>query len=259
MRLQAYLAPSAIALSDGFAASCAAGGGERDDQGDRDDEGDQVGGVGPAEPRVRHHHTRQRRARDPADRPAEGVEGGRGREMVMGHDPRPQRVERGALDRHQRRGEGGDHIQRPYGRVRRQRVEQQHRAQQPLPGLRPDDQAALVERVGERTAVQPENDQRYEFHRADGPHGRRRSGQVLDLHRQRDERQEAAEIRDQPRHPQPPEVGRGPPGSEVGEDGAEAGRGRVGVGVGHERSCSGGAAVPATHFPSATSGAAAVP
>ena len=74
------------------------------DEDDGHGEGQQVRAVRPAEARVGHHHARQRRARDPADRPAQGVQRGRRRQVVVGHDPRPAASRaRGAAPRPGRR------------------------------------------------------------------------------------------------------------------------------------------------------------
>lgn len=191
---------------------------------------------------VRHDQTGQRGARDRPDLPAQRVQGGRRRLLLVRHDPGHQGVQRGPLEPGQGGDPAGHHVQRPQQRLREQRVHQQDRGEHAEPRLGEQDDPAPVHGIGERPAVQPEDHQRHQLHRPHRADRERRAGEVLDLERQRDEGHEAAEVRDQPLDPQQPEVGRGTPRREVRQQGAEPRRGRRGgeaggasVTKGHDR------------------------
>lgn len=153
--------------------------------------------------------------------PAQRVEGGRRGQLLVRHDPGQQGVQRGALQPRQRGHARRDHVQRPEHRLRQHRVDQQDQRQQPEPRLGRHDDPRPVHGVRQRPAVQPEDDQRDQLDRAHRPHGQRRPGQLLDLERQRDQRHGGAEEGDEALPPQQPEVTRGAPGREVGQDGRE--------------------------------------
>ena len=143
-----------------------------------------VDGVGRAQSRARDQEASQRGAGDLTGVSAEGLEGGRRRQLLARHEPRHQRVERRPLQ-----PAGGGHPgrhdeQHPHLRLGEQRVGDKHRAEQRCVG--DQDQAAPVVRVGQRAADQRRDEQRRQLREPEQPDDERRASQLVHLERDRD-------------------------------------------------------------------------
>ena len=136
----------------------------------------------------------RRHREDPAERGTEQEARGlrhrkqrrRGGELLPADQPRQRGVEGGPLQgggRHHHRRDG---VERPQGGTRKQRVDQEQPGAAAEHGLAPAHQRPAVEPVREHAPVQPEQQQRHEFHHAEQPHRQRRAGELLRLHEQRD-------------------------------------------------------------------------
>ena len=77
-------------------------------------------------------------------------------------------------------------VQGPQLRSRQQRVHQQERRHHAERDLGEEHHPAAVDGVGERAAVQPEDDERDQLDEAEDPHEHERPGQLLHLVRDRD-------------------------------------------------------------------------
>ena len=137
-----------------------------------------------------------------ADRAERGCSG----QLVGGDDVGDHRVQRGALQRVGDGEQAGHREQHPHLRVRQQRVDQQHAGQQQHRHLAGHQHVLAVPGVGERAAPEAEHDHRHQLGDAEQPGQRERPGQLLDLERQGDVGGDAAEVRDQARGPDQPEV-----------------------------------------------------
>jgi hypothetical protein len=129
---------------------------------------------------------------DVVDRPLQRAGG---LELLALDQPRHQRVERRPADRRA----GGDqrrrHEQHPQLRLRQQRVRHEPRDDEQRAHLGEHHEPPAVERVGQRAADQCEHEDRDELRHAEQADDHRRAGDLVRLHRDRDERDHRAEVR----------------------------------------------------------------
>jgi len=181
----------------------------------RDDQSGEFDGECRAHADCADQYAAQRRTGELADLDGEGVQRDRGRHLLVSHHSREERVPARPLQRRGDRVETAADVDEQHLRVVEQGVAEQHGADDGLRDTGADQHLPAIDVVRECAAVQAEHDQRGDRHQAHRADGEVRVGQLVQLIRQRDVPDHAAEEEDRTRDRQDAEVARTPPGSQI--------------------------------------------
>jgi len=189
---------------------------------ERDEERRRVDSVGRAEPGAGDQDPAERRPGDLARVAAKALERRRGGQVLVRDQARDHRVERWALEASRRRHPGCDQEQDPDLRLREQRVRDQHERQRQQRRVGDEHEPPAVAGVGERAADERGDQQRRELGEAEQADDERRTGQLVDLERERDERDHRARKRDGLARVQQPELAMAAQRADIDRQRAEA-------------------------------------
>ena len=175
------------------------------------------------------------------DRPDHGhglatqpVDGDGRRQSFARNEPRKRRRPSGHVNRPDPSCHEGDHVQGPDRRARLAGEERQAEARDRQQDLRDDEQAAPVDGIGNGSAAQREDEDRYELDDRQQPDRERAVGQLPELERQRHDGDLSAQAVDELAQPQHPELAVAPDRLQVHEETSESSASPA-ISLGHGR------------------------
>ena len=180
-----------------------------------------VDSVGRRKTDGRDQDSGHRRARDAGELEHDVLDGDRGQQLLFPYELRCQRVSRRALKPVGGRAQGLARVQRPDLRVGQQGVDEEADGHEEECDVGDEEHPPAVDGVGDRAAVDRDDQQRDERRDPEQADEQRRPRLVVELERNGDRGDLASDRRDARAEPQPPERPRAAQGTDVDRDPCE--------------------------------------